>query len=90
LNKTKKFLSNYGFFRITSHHAKKATTHHRPQVEPCLNTPKATTVTSSEVDVGCGHFKGRIKPEKRNNYSDKGKQILSIENTLSQSPLATD
>lgn len=59
------------------------------EIKPFLNLPKATVIKSSEIDLGCGYFKNRIKLEKRKKFTNHGKRILTVENVISKSNLTT-
>ncbi|CAO3657432.1 unnamed protein product [Mucor hiemalis] len=54
-----------------------------------LKIPKATIISASEVDFGCGHFRKRIKLQKSKKNTANGREIMDIEKKLSESSIST-
>lgn len=59
------------------------------ELKKFLTIPKAVTISSSEVDFGCGLFKKRVKLQRRKNHTQQGRQIQAIEKTLSEACCST-
>lgn len=59
------------------------------ELQKYLKTPKATIISASEIDFGCGAFKQRVKRQTGKKLTRKGKEVQLIENSLSQKARST-
>ncbi|KAG1458188.1 hypothetical protein G6F55_005487 [Rhizopus delemar] len=59
------------------------------ELQKYLKTPKATIISASEIDFGCGAFKQRVKRQTGKKLTRKGKEVQLIENSLSQKVIST-
>ncbi|KAG1036789.1 hypothetical protein G6F43_012991 [Rhizopus delemar] len=59
------------------------------ELQKYLKTPKATTISASEIDFDCGAFKQRVKRQTGKKLTKKGKGVQLIENSLSQKVTST-
>ncbi|EIE76765.1 hypothetical protein RO3G_01469 [Rhizopus delemar RA 99-880] len=59
------------------------------ELQKYLKTPKATTISTNEIDFDCNAFKQRVKRQTGKKLTRKGKDVQLIENSLSQKVTST-